>query len=563
MKTKKLPALLVALAMILGLASCGTGGVEADFTTGTQAGKGDQTQVSDSSPAAEGYYSDAWHGDVNYSDMEYVHYDYQQFQEYLEPIYDMAENGGTQEDFYNADYELYDQLYYIYTLYTLADLRATADVTDQNASQESLYMLDVYYDAISSYYDAMHTVAVSENADLLEASYSQSLIDYFVAYESSGEEGREIYSRENDLVNQYFSLISQPEPDYDAIGEIFIQLVELRQRDAQLLGYDSYADYAYESVYYKDYTPEDSQAVWQGVKDYIVPVMMSCGHSVQQQADILYSADLDYSVGAVLTALEFVLPQISEELYEAYEYMYSHGLYDIGYSEDKVSTGFTTVLYYYNEPFIFNAPTNTYRDYTDMFHEFGHFANYFYTESDLVFGMSDYDLSELQSQGLEVLATFFYDDIFGSALGEAMADSIILSMVFSIVDGAMYDEFLQRVYAQEDLTVEAVTEIFKELYDQYGYAPYDGYEYEWMYVNHNFESPFYYISYAVSAIGALEIFSLAQDDFESGADRYLAVSAMDTESFYYSEALAQAGFSDIFTESTYSDLADALYEALT
>ncbi len=561
MRIKKFPALLTALAIMLGLASCGAGG-GMSFSAGAQAGKGDGTQPSNSGGVEQGYYSSVWHGDVDYSDMEYVHYDYQEFLKYVEPIYDMAENGGDQEDFYNADYELYDQLYYIYTLYTLADLRATSDVTDQDASQEALYMQDVYYDAIGSYYDAMHAVAVSENAELMESSYSQSLIDYFAAYQPSGDEDREIYSLENDLVNQYFSLISQPEPDYDAIGEIFVQLVELRQRDAQLLGYDSYADYAYESVFYKDYAPEDAQIVWQGVKDYIVPVMMSCGHSVQEKSDLLYSADLDCSVGAILSALEFVLPQISEELYEAYEYMCSHGLYDIGYSEDKVSTGFTTVLYYYNEPFIFNAPTKTYRDYTDMFHEFGHFANYFYTESDLVFGMSDYDLSELQSQGLEVLATFFYDDIFGSSLGEAMADSIILSMVFSIVDGAMYDEFLQRVYSMEDLTVEKVTEIFKDLYDQYGYAPYDGYEYEWMYVNHNFESPFYYISYAVSAIGALEIFSLAQEDFESGAEKYLTVSAMDTENCYYSQALSQAGFSDIFSESTYSDLADALYEAL-
>ena len=542
-------SILLCLALILSMSCCGVvSGIISPESADGSGGENNST-----SP-----YQQVWHGDVAYSDMEYVHYDLEQFSEYTSPIYDIAENGGTEEEFYDADFYLYDELNYIYTLYTLMDLRSNADISDEYAAEESQYTLEVYYDALSEYYDAMHAVAVSPYAQLMEGSYSQSLIDYFKSYEPSSDGGRDIFTLENDLVSQYYTMISQAEPDYEAIGELYVELVELRRQQAQLYGYQDYASYAYDSVYYKDYTPEDAKAVWQGVKEYIVPVMMTYGPSLQEKTDLLYSSDIDCSTGAVLSAMGSVLPQIAPELNEAFEYMTDYGLYDIGYSENKVNTGFTTVLYFYNEPFIFNAATGTYRDYTDMFHEFGHFANYFYTQSSLVFGSSDYDLSELQSQGLEALASFFYSDIFGSELGNAAQDSIILSMMFSIVDGAMYDEFQQRVYSQEDLTPEAVTSIFKEVYDEYGYAPYEGYEYEWMYINHNFENPFYYISYSVSAAAALEILSLAYLDWDAAVERYVTVSAMDTEAYYYSQALEEAGFADIFDSSAYMDLASTL-----
>ena len=81
----------------------------------------------------------------------------------------------------------------------------------------------------------------------------------------------------------------------------------------------------------------------------------------------------------------------------------------------KLSTGYTTYLYSFDAPFIFNCPDGSYTDYTDMFHEFGHWAAGYYHGSDPLYGVTDYDLSELQSQGMEVMFLQFYDELFGSA----------------------------------------------------------------------------------------------------------------------------------------------------
>lgn len=44
-------------------------------------------------------------------------------------------------------------------------------------------------------------------------------------------------------------------------------------------------------------------------------------------------------------------------------------------------------------------------------------------------------------------------------------------------------------------------------------------------MSHNFDSPFYYISYSVSAFISMEIFVDALDDYDAAVDKYLDVVA--------------------------------------
>jgi hypothetical protein len=128
--------------------------------------------------------------------------------------------------------------------------------------------------------------------------------------------------------------------------------------------------------------------------------------------------------------------EASEELSVAFDYMKRNHLCNIDYSEQKADMGYTTRLYYYDVPFVFNAPYGGFTDYLDMIHEFGHFSNMFYTQTDLLFGISDIDLGELQSQGLEILFTAFYDDIFG-AYADDVEEYLLMDIVCAIIEGAM------------------------------------------------------------------------------------------------------------------------------
>ena len=65
--------------------------------------------------------------------------------------------------------------------------------------------------------------------------------------------------------------------------------------------------------------------------------------------------------------------------------------------------------------------------------------------------------------------------------------NLLFNLITSVLDGALYDEFQQRVYAEEGLTPQRIPELYAEVYESYGYEPYEGFEYEWVYVSHNFE----------------------------------------------------------------------------
>lgn len=584
---RRITALLLAGCLLLAcLTGCGSGGknLRGTVTQALQNGSGpvstpEPTPVPTREPAPEptaepdppghggeeqapvgrGYFrDDVWRSDLAYDEMEYEHYLPRWFDEYTAPIYEMAEKGGGAEEFQDADFYLVDELYYVYTMMQLADLRQSADPADEKWQEELLYSMELYYTLNDEYWQAMHALAVSPHAGLLEESYPDYLIDWFEDYEPGDGTDLSLYSRENELVNRYYTLMAEDEPDTGAIGEVFVSLVELRREIAALSGYGGYAEYAYDSLYYKDYTPEDARQVWAGVKEQLVPLMQRYSRQVWRGTDALESSGaVDCSSEAVLAAMEQVLPLISPELYDCFAYMREYGLYDIEHDPAKANTGYTTTLYYLNEPFIFNAAYGEFYDYTDMFHEFGHFANAFYNQSDLLFGYPDNDLCELQSQGMELIFTHYYDRIFGEYADEAL-NYVLMNMVYSIVDGALYDEFQQRVYEEEELSPERVNEIFAGLYREYGYQPYEGYETEWMGISHNFEQPFYYISYCVSALGALELYQLAEEDWPAAVDRYLTVCAMDPEAYYYSEALEEAGLADIFAPDTYVRVAEAL-----
>ncbi len=517
----------------------------------------------DTDAIADSYYDHVWHADVDFSELQYYRYDISELDEYIAPIYDFAENGGTDEEFIDADNALYEEIVNIYLLYTLVDLQSYKDATDEETLEESYYMQELWVDAYDAYYTALHALAVSDYSELLESVYPGDYIEIFEDYTPMTQDEKDILSQEEKLVQDYYTIMAASNPDYDAAAELYVELVNTRKLIAGFSGYDSYIEYAYEAIYSRDYSPEDAQQVWQGVKDYIVPVIQRYSDEVLNAAHSLYSSTrLDCSPDAIFSTMETVLPQISDELVTAYQYMKDYHLYDIEFDDDKVNAGFTTVLYGYNEPFIFNAPYNAFFDYSDTYHEFGHFVNRFYTESDLLYGAMDMDLAELQSQGMEVLFSFFYDDLFDSDTAETMKNYMLLDMAYSIVEGALYDEFQQTVYAQSDLTVEQVRDIFIELSEEYGYEVYEGSENDWIDVTHNFDSPFYYISYAVSALGALEIYDLCADDWSRGVDMYMRASAMDTEYYYYSEALEILGLPDFFSESTYRDIADAMRTAL-
>ncbi len=495
--------------------------------------------------ASGGYFTHGLHSQTAFSDMELSGMDEDTFRALLDQAAETAA-AGSKAAFHRACWELENALRCIDTDYTILDIRNSQNSGDEQTAQAVNEAYLLYNTAVDLYAATFHTLTKdSACLELLKREFDDSDILWFSSYDPDGADAElELSTREQDLILEYEAEMAKRRPSAQTLGEIYVSLVEVRKQIAALSGYDSYAEYAYENDFSRDYSPDEAQAIWTLAKEQFVPLLAEYQEGLSRADDLLWDSELfDLSPEAITGALLYGAERLSPEILASCRYLLDNGLYDIAASPDKLSVGYTTWLPTYRAPFIFDCPYGGYYDYQTMFHEFGHFTSYYYSGTDMA-GASDYDLSELQSQGMEVMFLTMYDGIFGEETGRLMRAMTVSNLVSSVVSGAMYDEFQQKVFAEEALTPARVNEIFLAVYKSYGGRVYSGCETQWMDVVHNFEQPMYYISYAVSALPALELFALQQESPEDALDVYLRAAAMSDEEYYLSEALSQTGLSN-------------------
>ena len=420
--------------------------------------------------------------------------------------------------------------------YAVSLLNAQPDTPEQLALlAEESSLVSEYWAAVTADYQ------VEVNGTLW------SMADLQTGGTLSGEEQKEI-------------MLALSQARNAAAVPILLRLVALRNEYAASKGYDSYADYAYETLYGRDYTPEVAAALHADVKEQVVPLARAL--------TLVQERDPDLDLGALaglsgltqeemLDAVEPYIAEISDEYAAVYDYMRTYGLCDIGPLDTKLSVGFTTDLPMYGSAYLFNAPLGDYSDVEVLIHEFGHYANFCLTASP----SACYDVSEIHSQGLEALCLTFADELAGEEGGDAYRAAVVLSLVLTVADGCLYDEFQQRLYAEGgDMTVSDVNRLFRALAEEYGYNyAVEGDEaYDWVLVSHTFEQPFYYLSYATSALSALELLGRSAGDFNGAADTYLALTAQNGVPGYRG-AVEMAGLSDVFEEGAVADITAGLW----
>ena len=484
--------------------------------------------------AGDGYFEPLARDERSYDEMQLGEITCEAYAPYCEAITRAAEE-NSQEAFHRACFEAEQMLVKIDTAASLLALDSDRDATDEALAERALRQTQAYYDAADLYHQTLHKISEGEHSRLLSREFETWQVEIFKSYDQeSSQESMDLSAQESELVRQYAALSAQEELDVDAAADVYLELVKVRSQMAELAGSASYADYAYSPLLTK-YSDTLSQAL----------------------SDSGISSTGGITGQNVIDALLYGTARMSPEVREAAEYLVEHSLYDISYSEKKLPTGYTSYLYSFDVPFIFNCPYDSYADYTDMFHEFGHWLAGYYHGSDALYGVIDYDLSELQSQGMEVMFLQFYEDLFGDD-AEILRAQTLLNLVYSVVTGAMYDEFQQRIYAESDLTKDRLLDIYREVYASYGFEPYDGYEYEWTEVIHNFQQPLYYISYAVSAIPALELYARLAESPNDAMDTYLRVASMSDEDYFLTDALRETGL----TNSMKSPIGDVIAREL-
>ena len=487
---------------------------------------------------------------------------------------------------------------HVSTQLALIDLEYSRDISNNKIYAELLKAYDVMYEAADIYFLTLKDVLKGKMKNALNDELEPWQKLSVSTYTASTKEEREANEEELDTVDEYRKIMSEDykyEYDgkswtleeainsntlsYDGYIEIlngiekqqneaaagyYKELVELNNKEAEYFGYDNYIDYAYDSIYNRDYKKSDVEDLSKYTKEYLVPLYQMAYYMVRNSEDDANTEMFSRALpSSMLSKIGTYMEEIDPAIAESWTYMRDNDLIEIKAGKNRFDGAFTSGLPEFNAGYIFINARNEFWDYSTVVHEFGHFnANYSSREAD-VWKYNNTDVSEVQSQGLEVLFAPYWEEICDDeATGKYYSTSILADMLNAVVMGCMYNECEEYAYTHTDESIDEWNRAFGEIYKEYGYEDYtvDGIAYEWVGTNHMFEEPLYYISYATSAVAALDIFSESLHDRDSAVEKYMNVSKCERE--LYCEMLEKCGLQDVFKKNTIRSIRDSVAEYL-
>lgn len=517
---------------------------------------------------------------ASFGQMQYQRPDADAINAALDQAMEAVQSGGRQEEALELYQQLLEQLLRFDDSYTLATIRNYLDLSDPFYEEELAWMDEQYAALDNRMLELTGAILDSPYAPAAREAWGEDFIArYEINAQLNAPEIEALTVRQQQLVNEYNKRSVQDDGqmqlyedymngdvtmkqylrDYTEIsrqrnqelGDIYLQLVQLRVQIAQTLGFSRYTDYAYQSLF-RDFTPEQAAQFAQDVEDYLVPLYQELDREYTLQLmSIQEKCEASWEDG--LPTLREYLPRgYPDKMLEALDFMEEHQMYDFGSGDDKMQIAFTTSFSGDNAPFLF-VNTAVYTNPSTIFHEFGHYYNFYLSQPFCWNDNSNLDLAEVHSQGLEVLMHEAYDQLYGD-YADLMRLANLMDLLGSVLSGCSEDQFQQWVFEHPDASLEELNQVHAQLDARFG--QYEMY-YEWVEISHHFETPFYYISYATSAVSALELWEIAQQDRGRALDVYDQITQF-TNNAQYREPLKQCGLSDPFASDCVEQIAGAL-----
>lgn len=453
---------------------------------------------------------------------------------------------------------------------TIATIIYYLDTSDEVASTRYLDTQDAFLDINDRYNVVCREIYLNSpySAELFEGWTEEeirSLLDYDPAIMALRKEIEELQVEVDNL--------NDNDKDYnDKSTALYVQIITKNNQLAAMYKdadgnpkYDNYYDYATENVYGRDYKAEDLALFREYIIEYVLPTFGK-----------VYSDFRSYSTLKEWKQKQFMnfMNNDFDEMSKNYLVMYlnslegtmGEGMRDVFESKNCIfanvgtshPTAFCTYLYESETPFCLFGRDG--QSSTTLAHEIGHYYAS-YANNDL----GNYDLLETHSQGNEYLFLNYIKGEFNADAYKCIRAYQLVNACYVMIMATIIDEFEQRVYSLE--SVEGMTSadfdaIMTDVCEKYGGAEWvgsklaDPYSY-WRMVA--ISNPVYYISYAISAVSATEIFYIAEEIGQE--DAYAAYTTL-VEGVTYEDgfigALAKAGLGSPFDEETYEKISVTL-----
>ncbi len=365
----------------------------------------------------------------------------------------------------------------------------------------------------------------------------------------------ELTKKRTELENDYQLLEYGSNTYLDDVDKIFVEYVDVTNKISKYLGYENNLEYSYPEEYRRDYGYEDTDNFFKYVIEYLIPYYYEAyknyvdsykiinNQQLNEYKDFLYGDCFNEDKFKNITNYKKYMGGILEESYD--NLFKKDGYYFISYEKDGFDGAFQQTIK--GTPLVFYGPG--YHDMLTVVHEFGHYTY------DLKGGKCFcYDLCETHSQANELLFLDYYvnnnslDENYKKLLiNYKLKDTISSIILFSLVN-----EIEKICYTKEDLKIGDLKKELEKIYQDNEtlknvYTLKNAYSYI---ADVTMDSPCYYISYATSLIGSLDIYKMATKDFNKAKESYYKLFIYDCEN-NYRDIYNYAGLHDPLSEDVF------------
>ena len=547
---------IVAMCLMLSLTACQIPSATTGSTPGGQGSTPTATTDPPTHPATDPTDSTApTISEPIREDLEYTltQDDVDAFYALLEQCEALALAGEDMDAIDASSVELDEMYEYLNAQCTIAMILHYCDTNNQTLAQQYLDCYETNVQANSAYIQMARRVYLSDTPakDILFEGWTEQDIAMLLAYD---EEIALLRQRNEEITLEYYETGS----DNKRVN-LYIEFVQNNNTIAQYFGYDNYYEYAYELVYDRDYQPEELEQMRQYAKEYLSEIFHQAYLNYYQTGSNLSQTDwdglnnflkADYS-SAGKNYVELYIQAVPDSMADAMNRMLNCD--SLFATKQAAKDGaFTTMIG--DRSFCYFSPG--YANSSTVIHEGGHYYASLYTDLDAI----PLDLAEVHSQGNEWLFIHAMKEHMGSAQHDALVDFRIYDALRMVMICLMVDEFESRVYTTDisDFTAEDFDALMESVATQYlsmAYITnYFNVDIQWYWRMVVVDQPVYYISYAVSAIAALDLYTMAVEDYESAVAAYQMLCENLNEELGFLGNLDTAGLAGPFQEKFYQRL---------
>lgn len=366
--------------------------------------------------------------------------------------------------------------------------------------------------------------------------------------------------------------------DTEPLNNLYSNLLEKRNKEAQNAGFENYRDYRFKELGRFDYTKQDCFDFHEAVKQHVMPLVNMIYQKKKDKLglDTLRPWDLEAEPAGTTALQPFTtgkeLIDLSIECFSKLRPFFGDCLtkmnsikhLDLESRMGKAPGGYNCPLAESGAPFIFMNAAGQMQDLITMVHEGGHAIHSFLAHPLPLTGFKEYpmEIAEVASMSMELFSMEHWEVFFSDAEQLKRAREYQLERVITIFPWiAIVDKFQHWIYEHPIHSNEERTTEWNKILTEFSdtVVDYSGLEIFrsnlWQKQLHLFEVPFYYIEYGIAQLGAIGMWKQFKLNKEEALNNYCnALSLGGTKTL--PQLFETAGLKFDFSPNTIKELMD-------